>query len=91
MACKRSSTGSSSRDSDYGLICQRGTRLDVYTSVCIKFIPEDPTVEQQVEDNCGILDRQDANEIVFSAEEIVTFCGTDTLKFNLMLVTKNLN
>ena len=30
-----------------------------------------PTVEQQEEDNCGILDRQDADEFIFSAEEIV--------------------
>ena len=40
MACKRTSTGSSSEDSDSGSTCwQRGTRPDVYTSVYIKFIP----------------------------------------------------
>ena len=54
-------------------------------------LTQDPTVEQQEEDNCGILDRQDADEFIFSAGEIVVFRGTDGLKFNLMLVTKNLN
>ena len=53
-------------------------------------LPQDPTVKQQEEDNCGILDRQDADEFIFSAGEVV-FLGTDGLKFNLMLVTKNLN
>ena len=53
---------------------------------------QDPTVEQQEEDNCGILDRQDADEFIFSAGEIVfVFRGTDGLQFNLMLVAKHLN
>ena len=93
MACKRSSTGSSSANSDSGSTgCQRGTRPDVYTSVCnTSNLSQDPTNEQQQEDNYGILDRQDADEFIFSAGEIVVFRGTDGLKFNLMLVTKNLN
>ena len=57
----------------------------------ISNLSQDPTVEQQDEDNCGILERQDAGEFIFSAGEIVVFRGTDGLKFNLMLVTKNLN
>ena len=93
MACKKSSTGSSSGDSDSGsTCCQRGTRPDVYTSVCnTSNLSQDPTVEQQEEDNCGILERQDADEFIFSAGEIVVFRGTNVLKFSLMLVTKNLN
>ena len=84
MACKGSSTGSSSGDSDSGsTCCQRETRPDVCTSVCnTSNLSEDPTVEQQEEDNCGILDRQDADEFIFSAGEIVVVRGTDGLKFN---------
>ena len=54
----------------------------------ISNLSQDPTVGQQEEDNCGILDRQDADKFIFSAGEIAVFCGTDDLKFNLMLVTK---
>ena len=57
----------------------------------ISNLSQDPTVGQQEEDNCGILDRQDADKFIFSAGEIAVFRGTDDLKFNLMLVTKNLN
>ena len=52
-------------------------------------LSQDPTVEQQEEDKCCILDR--ADEFIFSEGEIVVFRGTDGLKFNLMLVTKHLN
>ena len=55
----------------------------------ISNLSQDPTVEQQEEDNCGILDRQDADKFIFSAGEIAVFRGTDDLKFNLMLVTKS--
>ena len=75
MACKMSSTGSSSGDSDSGsTCCQRGIRPDVCTSVCnTSNLSQDPTVQQQDEDNCGILDRQDAVEFIFSAGDIVVF------------------
>ena len=43
-------------------------------SVCnTSNLSQDPTVQQQEEDNCGILDRQDAVEFIFSAGEIVVF------------------
>ena len=57
----------------------------------ISNLSRDPSVKQQEKDNCGILDRQDADNFIFSAGEIAVFRGTDDLKFNLMLVTKNLN
>ena len=57
----------------------------------ISNLPQDPTVEQQEEENCGILERQDADEFIFSAGEVVVFRGRDDLKFNLMIVTKTLN
>ena len=57
----------------------------------ISNLSQDPTVEQKEEVNCGILDRWDVDKFIFSAGEIAVFLGTDDLKFNLMLVTKNLN
>ena len=57
----------------------------------ISNLSQDPTVEQPEEDNCGILDWQNSNEFIFSAGEIVVLRETVGLKFNLMLVTKNLN
>ena len=58
---------------------------------CISNLSEDPTIEKQEEDNCGTLNRQDADEFIFSAGEIVVFRRTNGLKLNLMLVTKLLN
>ena len=58
-------------------------------SQSISNLSQDPNVEQQEEDNCGILDRQDADKFIFSEGEIAVFSGTDDLKFNLMLVTKS--
>ena len=57
----------------------------------ISNLSQDPTVEQRKEDNCGILDRQDADKFIFSAGKIAVFRGTDDLKFDLlvMLVTKS--
>ena len=44
--------------------------LDVYIPQSISSLPQDPTVEQQEEDNCGILERQDADEIVVFVEQM---------------------
>ena len=63
----------------------------IFIPQSISNLSQDPTVKQLEEDNCGILDRQDADEFIFSAGEIVVFRGTDGLKFNLMLVIKHLN
>ena len=50
-------------------------------------------VDHQIDDDvvANQINRQDGNdEYLFTVGEIVVFRGTDDLKFNLMLVTKNI-
>ena len=76
------------------ILVQRAVREELHLMSIpqsISNLSQGLTVSQQEEDNCGILDRQDADKFIFSAGEIAVFRGTDDSNFNLMLVTKNLN